>query len=174
MDEESPPPASKPSQVPSWVLLGFGLGALFVLALPKHAAVESESRLAAEIPAPTPARALTPPLVSTIEAVFTVWGKYAVWNNDTTEVALWNSEAKAYSDCYEVLKMGDDYYFRSITRLTRPILAHGVPEGCPLQFTETLRQREDWLAEVGKENMRAMAEGVQQSLAAPTVAPQKP
>jgi hypothetical protein len=41
MDEETPskPLPEKPSQVPSWVTLGFVLGALFVLALPKRPAV---------------------------------------------------------------------------------------------------------------------------------------
>jgi hypothetical protein len=172
MDEESPPPAGKPSQVPSWVMLGFALGALFVLALPRHAPVEAEAR-AAEPPSPVPTRSVPPP-ISTIEAVFAGWDKYAVWSNDTTEVALWNPDTKAYSDCYEVLKMGDAYYFRSITRLSRPVLAHGVPEGSPLQFTETARQRQEWLAEVGKENMRAVAEGVQQSLAPSGPVPSKP
>jgi hypothetical protein len=165
MDEEAPPPA-KPTQVPSWVMLGFALGALFVLALPKRAAVEPEARPAAEAPAPKPPG---PPPLSTIEAVFDVWGKYAVWSDDTTEVALWSPETKGYFECYEVLRMGDTYYFRSIARLTRPILAHGVVEGSPLQFTETVRQREEWLSEVSKENMRALSEGMRQSLAAPTV-----
>jgi hypothetical protein len=174
MDDESPPLPAKPSQVPSWVMLGFALGALFILALPKHAAVEAESHPATDAPTQAPTRASSPPLISTIEAVFASWGKYAVWSNDTTEVALWNPETKSYSECFEVLRMGDDYFFRSISRLSRPILAHGVAEGSPLQFTETARQRDEWLAEVGKENMRALSEGVQQSLAAPTAEPQKP
>jgi hypothetical protein len=173
MDDESPPLPAKPSQVPSWVMLGFGLGALFVLALPKHAAVEAESHPAADTASPAPTRAVSPPLISTIEAVFASWGKYAVWSNDTTEVALWSPETKSYSECFEVLRLGDNYYFRSISRLSRPILAHGVAEGSPLQFTETVRQRDEWLADVGKENMRALSDGVQRSLAAPTAEPQK-
>jgi hypothetical protein len=169
MDEESPPPG-KPTQVPSWVMLGFALGALFVLALPKRAAVEPEARAAAEAPAAKPAK---PPPISTIEAVFAVWGKYASWSDDTTEVALWSPETKAYSDCYEVLRMGENNYFRTITRLTRPILDHGVVEGSPLQFTETVRQREEWLAEVSKENLRALSQGVRQSMETPATPPPK-
>src|ERR1700679_3227921 len=126
MDEDSPPPA-KPTQVPSWLMLGFALGALFILALPKRAAVEPEIRAAEPAAKPAPPRP-----ISTIEAVFAEWGKYAVWSDDSTEVALWNAETGAYSDCYEVLRVADNYYFRTLARLNRPILNHGVPEGAPL------------------------------------------
>jgi hypothetical protein len=169
MDEESPPPA-KPTQVPSWVMLGFALGALFVLALPKRAA-QAPQPPAAEAPAAKPA---APRPISTIEAVFAEWGRYAVWSNDTTEVALWSPDTSAYSDCYEVLRMGDATYFRSIPRLTRPVLGHGVAEGSPLEFTETLRQREEWLSEVTKENLKALSEGVRQSLSPTDEEPKKP
>jgi hypothetical protein len=169
MDDDSPPPA-KPTQVPSWLTLGFALGALFVLALPKRAAVEPQTRPAAEAPAkPAPPRP-----ISTIEAVFADWGRYALWSDDTTEVALWNADTKGYSDYYEVLRFGDNFYFRTLPRLTRPILDHGVPDGAPLEYTCTVRQREEWLREVGAENMRALSEGVRQSLAPPTPLPQKP
>jgi hypothetical protein len=169
MDEESPPPA-KPTQVPSWLMLGFALGALCILALPKRAAVSAEPR-PTEAP---PAKPAVPRPVSTIEAVFAAWGKYAVWSDDTTEVALWNADTNAYSDCYEVLRVGENDYFRTITRLTRPILNHGVPEGAPLVYTYTVRQREEWLRDVSTENLRALSDGVRQSLAPPTVEPQKP
>jgi hypothetical protein len=168
MDEEAPPPA-RPTQVPSWLMLGFALGALFILALPKRAPVQPESPAA-----PPPARPSPPRPVSTIEAVFAAWGKYAVWSDDTTEVALWNADTGAYSDCYEVLRIGEDYYFRTLPRLNRPILDHGVPEGAPLEFTYTVRQREEWLRDVTAENLRALSEGVRKSLAPTSPEPQKP
>ena len=70
--------------------------------------------------------------------------------------------------------MGDDYFFRSITRLNRPILDHGIPEGAPLEFTSTVRQREEWLRDVTAENLRALSEGVRKSLAPTSPEPQKP
>lgn len=164
MDEESPPPPpEKPSQVPSWVMLGFILGALFVLALPRRPAMGPDSRLAIETPPPAPARQAEAPQVTTIEAVFASWGKYAVWSDDTTEVALWNPATKSFSEFYEVIRNGDRYYFRSITSLTRPILEHGVDvEGSPLEFTETERQRREWLGQVGKEDLKALTESANQ------------
>jgi hypothetical protein len=175
MDEETPsePAQSKPSQVPSWVTLGFALGALFVLALPRRAAIEPGARPARDAVAAKPAKPAAAPRITTIEAVFAAWDKYAVWSNDTTEVALWDSQTMSYSECYEVLKTGDGYFFRSISRLTRPVLTHGVVDESPLQFTETARQREEWLAEVDRENFKALSEAARQSFDAPPADPQK-
>lgn len=175
MDEDPPskPLPGKPSQVPSWVTLGFVLGALFVLALPKRAPDVPPTPVIEEA-RPLPLRAAQPPRLTTIEAVFASWDKYAVWSNDTTEVALWDPATKSFSDCYAVVRNGSDYYFRSIPGLTRPVLTHGVVENSPLQFTETARQREAWLDEVRKENWKALAEGTRDALAppqAPTVPP---
>jgi hypothetical protein len=175
MDDDAPPaPAKKkPSQVPSWVTLGFVLGALFVLALPRRAAVGSAPPAVGDVAVVTPAKPAGAPRLTTIEAVFASWDKYAVWSNDITEVALWNPDTMSYSDYYEVLRAGDGYYFRSITMLTRPVLTHGVVEESPLQFTETARQRQEWLGEIDRENLKALSEAARQSPAARTVEPQK-
>src|SRR6185312_5579608 len=149
MDETPSIPAAKPTQTPSWVMLGFVLGALFVLALPRHGAPAH----AAAPPAPAPpAVPPPPPRLSTIEDVFAAWGKYAVWDNDTTEVAMWDAGRKAYAECFEVLRVADVFYFRSIPSLTRPLLEHGLPDNAnpPLEFTETQAQREEWLKAVHK------------------------
>jgi hypothetical protein len=170
MDDDSPPSATgKPSQVPSWVTLGFVLGALFVWALPRHEGEDPAAHPAEAAPAkPSPPPA--PPRITTIEAVFDAWGKYAVWNDDTTEVALWNSETMNFSDCFEVVRVGDNHYFRSIPRLTRPVLTHGIDEksALPLEFTETQRQRDEWMAEVHKESWKEFYDANRQQLA-PTV-----
>jgi hypothetical protein len=162
MDDETPPPA-KPSKVPSWITLGFVLGALSVLALPRRTPVP-EVRPVVEAPVTPPAKAAEPAPIATIEAVFDAYDRYAVWSNDTTEVALWNAGTNSFSDCYEVLRVGTTYYYRSIPSLTRPVLAHGVVENSPLQFTETERQRAEWLREASKENLKAFSEGMRQSL----------
>jgi hypothetical protein len=145
-EKNYPISTSKMSKTPSWIMLGFLLGAVFVAALPplrKKPAPEAVTLRAIE-----PAKATTPrdpgPL-STIEDVFATWGKHAVWSDDVTEVALWNINEKAYTDFYEVRRFGDVYYFRTIPRLTRRIIARGkhLAES-PLQFTESEEQYREW------------------------------
>jgi hypothetical protein len=152
MDEESEPAEREAqprmSMTPSWVMLGFLLGALFVVALPplKKPAPPALARApVAEPPAPKPKS--PPPQLTTIEAVFSAWGENAVWSRDTTEVALWNSDEKRFSDFYEIRRFGDTLYFRTIPRLTRRVINHGKepPMECPLQFTETEEQYREWL-----------------------------
>jgi hypothetical protein len=169
--EETP---KKPSQVPSWVTLGFALGALFVLALPRREPAPPQVPSVQEAQ-PRADPAVGPPRLTTIEAVFASWDKFAVWSDDTTEVALWDSGTKTFSECYEVIRNGSDYYFRSIPALTRPLLTHGVVENSPLQFTETMSQRQKWLDDVKKENWKALAEGAHDALAPSQVqAPKAP
>ncbi|MGH7943807.1 MAG: hypothetical protein ACREH8_05410 [Opitutaceae bacterium] len=139
--------ASKMSKTPSWIMLGFLLGAVFVAALPplrRKPAPEPVVFKATEPPAaPAPRE---PPQLTTIEAVFEVWGKHAVWSDDVTEVALWNDRDKAYTDCFEVRRFGSIHYYRTIPRLTRRVISRGkpIPES-PLRFTETEEQYREWL-----------------------------
>jgi hypothetical protein len=139
-------------------MLGFVLGVLFVLALPRRQAEAPPQPALVPVAseAPKAATPLTPPRLTTIEAVFAEWGKYAVWERDVTEVALYDSQTKDFSDDFEVLRFGDDYYFRSIPRLTRPVLTHGLPAGSPLRYTETEEQRKEWLRDSSEENWQAL------------------
>lgn len=140
-DEERPVPPSKLSKTPSWITLGFILGALFVMSLPSE-----DKERPAETPRPEPPVVrLERPSLTEIEAVFAEWSQFAIWENDITEVALWDSKRMSYSLFYEVLRNGDLYYFRSIPRFTRPVLTHGVPENAPLQYTETEERRREWM-----------------------------
>jgi hypothetical protein len=138
-----PPAPAKMSKVPSWISVGFVLGALFVMALPKP-----ETKTPPP-PAPRvapPPRAPAPVNLTTIEAVFDVWGKYVVWDGDTTEIASWNPGTEDFTDFYEVKRIDGELYFRTIPKLTRRIVRHGreLPPECPLQFTETEAQYRDW------------------------------
>lgn len=143
-----PVPVSKMSKTPSWVMVGFVLGAAFVLALPdwkksEPSAPEADPP-AVELPIP-PAPPRPPPPLSRVEAVFEEWGRYAAWHDDTTEVALWDSSEERFADYYEVRQVNGVLYFRSITRLTRRIINRGKQlMESPLQFTETEEQFRDW------------------------------
>jgi hypothetical protein len=153
MDEEEPKPerpypisTAKMSKTPSWIMLGFLLGAAFVAFLPplRKPAPREPVMLKAIEPARTTERR-EPPQLTTIEAVFAEWGRHAVWDDDVTEVALWNLKDKAYSDFYEVRRVGDAFYFRTIPQLTRRVVARGkpIPES-PLLFTETEEHYREW------------------------------
>ncbi len=165
MEEESPvpqPPSDKPSQTPSWAMVGFVLGALFILALPHH-----ENEPPAPVapvrtpPEPSPRRIpLSPPRISTIEAVFDAYSQYAVWDHDVTEVALWNTESDSFSDCFEVLRTSEGCYFRSIPQLTHPVLTHGVTADAPIRFTETVDQRAEWLGEKNEADWRVLQDSM--------------
>jgi hypothetical protein len=148
-------------------MVGFILGALLVWGIRRPSRPAPE---AARAPAPTTAAAPiraeasseeTP--FSTVQNVFAVWGRYAVWQDDATQIAVYNTRTRDYRDCFEVIRIQDECYFRSIPRLTHPVLTHGgVPEECPIQFTETEEQRERWL----RENNKAGAEDAMDALGA--------
>lgn len=151
---ETPVPRSRLSKTPSWITLGFVLGVLFVLSLP-----EKPKRQPVQPPEPEPPVVhLERPKLTDIEAVFAEWGEWAVWENDVTQVALWDSEKHSYSIFFEVLRSGEDYYFRSIPRLTRPLLTRGIDPDSPLQFTETERTRREWI-ERGQYTPRSEIQG---------------
>lgn len=152
MDDDEPKPEkryplspAKMSKTPSWIMLGFLLGAVFVAALPplrKKPSREPVTFRAADV-APS-AAARPPPQLTTIEAVFAMWGRYAEWTDDISEVALWNAQDKAFTDFYEVHRWGGTFYFRTIPQLTRRIVTRGKPDAeCPLQFTEGDESRRD-------------------------------
>jgi len=160
MDNETPEAKAhrvKPgelSKTPSWVLLGFLLGVWFAWSWPPLGRkVTPRSIPVAVVPARGAEGAATqwlapvrvPRLVTTIEAVFAEWGRDAVWTDDVTEVALWNSEDRTFSDYYEVRRAGGACYFRSIPALTRRVVGRGQRgTGSPLRFTETEEQYREW------------------------------
>jgi hypothetical protein len=151
---------------PSWVLLGFGIGVLFIWMLPP-----SEPPAAAGLePAAAPV-ARSAPQIAVIEAVFAEWGSAASWENDVTEVALWSSETGSYSQCFQVIRTGGMYFFRSIPRLTRPVLTRGVRDNSPLQFTESEAQRAEWIGAKNQETWRALSEAARNQAAPPPQIP---
>lgn len=144
---EYPLSPAKMSKTPSWVMLGFVLGVVTAWSvlqqLRKNDGAEA-ARPVVKSAEPAMVRYVPQP-VSTIEAVFQEWAAYAVWEYDVTEVALWNKEAEAFADCYEVYRYSGRYYFRTIPQLTRRVIRRGKElPGCPLLFTETEEQYQEW------------------------------
>ncbi|MEO7598148.1 MAG: hypothetical protein ABIV50_04405 [Opitutus sp.] len=140
-DNVTPVPRSRLSKTPSWITLGFFLGALFVWTLPR----EEKSTGPTISPAPAKVVQLERPKLTEVEAVFSEWERFAVWKSNLTQIALWDTEKRAYSIYYEVLRQNDEFYFRSIPQLTRPLLTRGVPAEAPLQFAETEESRRAWI-----------------------------
>ena len=132
--ENSPPSArSKPSKIPSWIMLGFLLGGVSVWTLQRPRA-SAPSRPAPTTPVLSAPPAPVSPRFTAVEASFAEWQQYAVWAGELTYVVVWDGETKSFRDCYEVLRRGNDVFFRSVSRPEnlRPI--ESVPENSPLQF----------------------------------------
>ena len=131
--ETTPVPTSRLSKTPSWISLGFILGVLFVLAL--HTGEDVVNQAKAPVAPPLPVK-LERPKLTEIEAVFADYGHHAIWHNDLTEVALWDTTKHSYTQYYEVMRSGGIFYFRAIDKLTRPVITAGMPRDCPLLFTQ--------------------------------------
>lgn len=136
LGRERPISPSRLSKTPSWITLGFVLGALFVFSLPR----ERPSRSSTPPVAPPPVQRLERPKISEIEAVFDEWGRYALWADDITQVALWDTQTHKFSIFYEVLRSSGNYYFRSISRIDRivPPEEMRLPANAPLRFARML------------------------------------
>ncbi len=157
MDTDEPKPrAPQLSKTPSWVMLGFILGGLFVYTVQRQTQREPRPRTAATVPAapnsisvakPEPDRRPQPgelrqPLYA-VEDVFETYKDHALWEFDTTQVAIFNPETNSCTDYVEVLRDGDKYYFRTLSRLTRPLIDRGLGPHAPIVFTEPESMREE-------------------------------
>lgn len=146
LEETSTPRTPQLSKTPSWIMLGFVLGALAVYTLPRpEKKLPPPPAVTKTLPAVTlPPERPTVEQAVFFEDVFAQLNGNAVWQNERTEVAFWNASKRAFSDCYEVLRDGDRFYFRSIPHLTRPVLKEGVPADSPLQFTVPAEGYNQW------------------------------
>jgi hypothetical protein len=140
-----------PSAVPSWIMLGFVMGVLVMLGWRRDQERGAEPAPPAVVQVepepPNPAtetntlRVEDQPSLNIVEALFEQYRAYAFWEEDRTEIAVWNTRTLAFSDAFEVLRTDTGTYFKSIPALRRlPLEGYG-PQGCPLLFTETVTQR---------------------------------
>lgn len=131
-DESPEAPRPKPSKIPSWIMLGFLLGALFVWALPRpRTAVVTQAPVTPVLSAPAFA---THPRFSDLEASFTEWQQYALWSGELAYVVMWDAETRTFRDCYEVQRRSDEFFFRSVPRPKNLRAREDVPANSPLQF----------------------------------------
>ena len=152
-----PPPREKLSKTPSWIMVGFVVGCIFAYTVQE----ELERRHAAEVArnAPPPAAVAPQPKpeppapaqylgLNEIEAIFLGSLAGVVWENDLTEVAMWNPATQKFSELVEVMRSGDYFYFRAIPRLTRPLISANVEPGVLLRYTEPERVRSQRLESI--------------------------
>jgi hypothetical protein len=153
MSDAAPKPRDL-SKTPSWIMVGFLLGVAALLGFQAQMR-RWERRAAAENPPPplvvpsppAPPSALLeavrrgPPLAE-VEAAFRAWEKHAQWTPElTTEVALWSEQVGRFAHAFEVVRVGDEVFFRSIDGLTRDTVSDGLAEGSPIVFTENPDRR---------------------------------
>lgn len=139
-------PKDKLSTIPSWIMVGFIAGALFSLGVQRELSRrEHEKAAAAQPPPPPPVKQEPLPSLSALKdhtslsAIENIFGEFeanAVWKNDLTEVALWNAQTNKFSECFEIVRSGDTFYFRTIPSLTRPVVRPNMTPDLPLRFTE--------------------------------------
>ncbi|WP_221029681.1 hypothetical protein [Actomonas aquatica] len=145
----------KPSQVPSWIMVGFAAGLLTMWGFQSggdhdDAPAPAETTLAAtassadsppEKPRENPLSVGDKPSMEMVQELFAGLRDWAFWTDDRTEFAVWNGTTMSFSDHFEVIRLRDADYFRAIPGFSRlPIDGYG-PEHSPILFTETAEQR---------------------------------
>ena len=151
MSDATPMKPEKPSQVPSWIMVGFVIGVLTMWAFqsgsksgespPENSTEPSPTALELTADEPNPTTIEGRPSLEVVEALFEEFSAYAFWSDERTEIAVWNGKTLSFSDYFEVLRGDQGWYFRSIPRFSRlPLEGYG-PENSPILFTETAEQR---------------------------------
>jgi hypothetical protein len=149
-DDLPPVPREKLSKTPSWIMVGFVVGCVFAYVAERE--IDKRRVKPPAEPPPVATRPVEPPppaqvsamrlSLNEVDAIFRQFTAGAVWENDITEVAVWNPVTKKFSDLVEVMRSGEYFYYRPITRLTRPLISNEPEPGVLLLFTETEANRE--------------------------------
>jgi hypothetical protein len=134
--------------VPALVTLGFAAGCLF-----GWFAFKKPPERPGQPPPAAPAATKIEVSTGTgdlamVESFFRTWGGYAVWENDITEIAVVSDQPeRSRMGYYQVIRAHRRFFFRTLNRLTRPLIDHGVLVRCPIAFTEPPWMREKYYRE---------------------------
>lgn len=153
MSDPSTLKTEKPSQIPSWVMVGFVIGVLTMWAFQSRGPDKAEIETAQKVAGPAaeaveilrgesnPMAREDQPSIELVSALFDQFREYAFWNNRRTEIGVWNGRTLAFSDRFEVLVTEGRTFFRPIESFSRlPLEGYG-PDDSPILFTETAAQR---------------------------------
>ena len=132
---------------PTWLATGLFLGCLMGWCLFRTAPAAAP-RVAVARPAPAPAVPATLSTLAEVENLFRLWGGYAVWEDDLTEIIVLRVQlGRLHPEYFQVVRVGRGFYFRTLSRLTRPLIDHGELARCPLAFTEPQWMHEQYYRE---------------------------
>ena len=142
----------KSSTVPVWLTLGFVGGLAFGwMLLREPAKTPASSAATTNAPAPTVAVPDNAPkdiaTLGATEQYFQRWGGYAVWENQTTQFAVWNGRKQRHADFYEVRRADGKFYFRTLPQLSWVLVDHGPKSRAPIWFAETVAMRAQFYQE---------------------------
>jgi hypothetical protein len=134
------------SQAPSWIMLGFVVGVITMWLFRSSPEPPVEAPVPEVVAAPPPAEepVVEPAGALSMDVLAAIWEEYrayAFWNEDKTQIAVWNSAELGFTDRYEVLRTATVDYFRPIASFTRLTLPGYGPENSPILYTETAEQR---------------------------------
>ncbi len=142
------------SKAPLWLTLGFVVGLGFGwLAFENHSTSESTASSAVKADPVRPARPFIPDppraavQLGELEELFQAWGGYSIWENNVTQLAVWNGSTSRHSDFYEVRRSSRKFYFRTLPKAEWPLIDHGEMVRCPLWFAETPEMRKKFYRE---------------------------
>ena len=103
--ENDPASSAKPSQVPSWVMVGFALGILTMWAFdsgddapapPPAATTPSPTKTSEELaPRDNPLSRGGKPSLEVVQDLFAGLRDWAFWTDNRTEIAVWNRDRKS-------------------------------------------------------------------------------
>lgn len=133
--------ASTPRNLaPIWITLGFAAGAVFSWLV----SGESPSKVRETPPSELKSEPAPPATISLValEQNFRRWGGYAVWEDDWTEFAAREARPDRPLLFVQVRRANGNFYFRTIPKLTRPVIDHGPRTNLPFAFTEPAWMRE--------------------------------
>ena len=141
---EPKPTRESLSKTPSWIMLGVIIGSIVTVTVQKHWGGRNDESPPIPAPAAGPAGETSkePAITNThlslfaMETLFQQYQENVVWRHEIKEVVFWNPFTDQYSEYVEVLRNGEDFYFRSIPRLTRPIIEELMDPNVPMRFTE--------------------------------------